>query len=77
MTRHPVEALSLGTGFAFLAFALAYIIGTAIGAPPSALVALPLLFVGLGASALGALLVSQNRSTSATASDDTPQTVDR
>ena len=69
MKRHPIEVLSLGTGIAFLLFGLAYIIGTAIGAPPNGLIALPLLFVALGAAAVTTLVVSQRRSASATPAD--------
>ncbi|MDQ1247871.1 MAG: hypothetical protein QG597_2243 [Actinomycetota bacterium] len=69
MKRHPVEVLSLGSGLSFLLFALAYIIGAAVGAPPNGLITLPVLVVALGASGLAALVVSQQRAGADTATD--------
>lgn len=69
MKRHAVEVLSLGGGIAFLVFGLAYLVGSAIGTPPNGLIALPLLFVALGAAAVTTLIVSQRRSNNGTLTD--------
>lgn len=69
MKRHPVEVLSLGSGISFMIFALAYIIGTAIGSPPNGLIALPLLIIALGASGVAALVVAQRRSEAGTSAE--------
>lgn len=70
MNRHPIELLSLLSGLVFLAFALTYIVGTGLGSPPSPVITLPLLLVGLGGAGLVTAFVAQNRSRRSIAGDD-------
>ena len=61
MKRHPIEYLSLVSGLSFLAFAITYLVASAVGATPAFAVTAPLLIVGLGVAGIAAAVASQQR----------------
>lgn len=63
MKRHPIEYLSLISGLSFLAFAITYLVASALGATPVFAVTVPLLIIGLGVAGIAAAVASQKRQT--------------
>ncbi|NQU36865.1 MAG: hypothetical protein HQ526_04620 [Actinobacteria bacterium] len=61
MKRHPIEYLSLISGISFLAFAIANLVASAVGATPAIAVTFSLLIVGLCIAGIAAAVASQHR----------------